>query len=1165
MSNSTKNTKRSGSGASRSGSTRAAGSRSGASRGSRSRQSRSRQSAAPERDLTPLVITAVCVAAGALFFLGNLGLMSVVGDFFHGLMMGLFGVMGYVFPIGLAVGAVLWFYYAVYLAEVPERTVYLKLFGAVVAFVFFCTLFHAARTADPAASVRAADLYRGSIDHPAGGLLGGGIAHALAKGVGRGGCILISLILAVIGLVVLLWEPIRDQIIPLIREGREGAAERLAERQEARRAQRREERRAGRERYYEEEPEEYYEDPAPADDRQVFRGVTKNTSLSSMPEPRLRNSGGSRSGSTHEASDALMDRTPLEGTISGIDSGYRAAQPARKSAQPQNRADELSDVKLGRIEEETPFAQEEPAPEVHRETPAPEFGLQDTPDKRNSDERIAASRFRFTNAELQKIDDLHSNMSGLKNPEYQQDSIYIDSETGTVFEDRYAAARKDEGRPDAGRRYYQDRELSADDYAAISYGDEEPEAPADPYEEAAQTESYPGEFEDRASGVTYDTSEIYEETPAYAEEEPPFEENAYEYEPDEEQGAESEDHYGRSMDGVESRTVETANGMKIEADIDPNDPIAARLRQKEYERKHPTEVKDPFAYGNVEAPESIDAEDLNGTATRTPAAREPHSTMGQARSGTFRQSGSGSGTGVGGNSGNNAPSGQEPAQAEPAKVKKKKGKPYHAPYYNMLAAPKSTGKGNDSELRETAQRLQQTLRDFGVGVTVTDWQRGPSVTRYEIQPDQGVKVSKILSYADDIKLSLAVADVRIEAPIPGKSAIGIEVPNKESTSVTLREVVDSEEFKKHRSKLAFAVGKDIAGQVIIADLAKMPHLLIAGTTGSGKSVCVNGLIVSMLYHAKPSEVGFIMIDPKMVELKVYEGIPHLLYPVVTDPKKAAAALNWAVNEMVARYKKFADYNVRDLKGYNQKVEEELEAGNTDMGPKMKQIVIIVDELADLMMTSPKEVEEAIFRLAQMARAAGLHLVIVTQRPSVNVVTGTIKANIPSRIALKVASGVDSRTILDMNGAEKLLGWGDMLYYPSGAQKPTRVQGCYVSDEEVTEITEFLQKMDPDDADEREEIQIVDVTANDSGSGSGGSGGAASDGSDELYLEIGRFVTEQQKPVSIGMLQRKFRIGFNRAARIVDQLAEEGVVSPDMGDKKPREVLMSAQEFRSIYG
>ncbi|MBQ1515030.1 MAG: DNA translocase FtsK, partial [Lachnospiraceae bacterium] len=328
--------------------------------------------------------------------------------------------------------------------------------------------------------------------------------------------------------------------------------------------------------------------------------------------------------------------------------------------------------------------------------------------------------------------------------------------------------------------------------------------------------------------------------------------------------------------------------------------------------------------------------------------------------------------------------------------------------------------------------------------------------------------------------------------------------------------------------------------------------------------CVNSLIVSMLYHAKPSEVGFIMIDPKMVELKVYEGIPHLLYPVVTDPKKAASALNWAVNEMVNRYKKFADMNVRDLKGYNQKIDEEIEAGNTDVGPKMKQIVIIVDELADLMMTSPKEVEEAIFRLAQMARAAGLHLVIVTQRPSVNVVTGTIKANIPSRIALKVASGVDSRTILDMNGAEKLIGWGDMLYYPSGAQKPVRVQGCFISDEEVTEITEFLQKMDPDDAEEREEIEIIDVASADAGT-SGGGGGNASDGADELYVEIGRFVTEAQKPVSIGLLQRKFRIGFNRAARIVDQLADEGVLSADMGDKKPREVLMSAEEFRQIYG
>ena len=1100
---------------------------------------RSGRRSAQEYDLTPLV-TAVCfIAAGVLFFLGNLGLLSSVGEFFHALAVGLFGMMGYVFPVALIAGAILWF---VYRREVTDRELTLKLVGAIIAFVFFCVFFHAVRTQDPVAHVSAADLFRGSIDHAAGGLLGGLFARLIAGGVGRAGCAVISLIAAVVGLAILLWNVIREYLIPMIREGREAAADRRAAAED-----RRADTRSRRSRY--EEPEDDYEEvrPEPQDDRRRFRGVTKNTDLGAAPSVRERSEG--TAGSARPARDEAVDSVPLEGTISGIDSGYRTPQPSKQRTAEKERTapkeprvnDGISDVALGRLDDEDLSAPEEPVPQVSHETPAPEFPLQDTPGRRTSGD-ISARRYWGTNAELNRIDDLHGAKSPLSNPAFPETHseglLYIDSETGDVYEDRPAAKHEAE-----------------DAWAEVSYGDgPESELLPEPENEPFDGDGFytydPLYTDDARYETGPETVEPYFENERDEEAEPPYpEEPAFE-----EDGPEL---YGRdSMDGVESRRVVTASGKVIEAEIDPNDPIASRLRDRDYEKKNPAPVKDPFAYGD-ETPDTIDS-------FEPPAgpAKEPRSTMGRARTGNFR-GGSGESGGVSAvQPVRSAPAQEETAPA--AQKKKKKGKPYHAPYFNMLTQPKAQGRGNDSELRETAERLQQTLRDFGVGVTVTDWQRGPSVTRYEIQPDQGVKVSKILSYADDIKLSLAVADVRIEAPIPGKSAIGIEVPNKDISSVTLREVIESEEFRKHRSKLAFAVGKDIAGKVIIADLAKMPHLLIAGTTGSGKSVCVNGLIVSMLYHAKPSEVGFIMIDPKMVELKVYEGIPHLLYPVVTDPKKAASALNWAVNEMVNRYKKFADMNVRDLKGYNQKIDEEIEAGNTDVGPKMKQIVIIVDELADLMMTSPKEVEEAIFRLAQMARAAGLHLVIVTQRPSVNVVTGTIKANIPSRIALKVASGVDSRTILDMNGAEKLIGWGDMLYYPSGAQKPVRVQGCFISDEEVTEITEFLQKMDPDDAEEREEIEIIDVAAADAGT-SGGGGGNASDGADELYVEIGRFVTEAQKPVSIGLLQRKFRIGFNRAARIVDQLADEGVLSADMGDKKPREVLMSAEEFRQIYG
>lgn len=460
---------------------------------------------------------------------------------------------------------------------------------------------------------------------------------------------------------------------------------------------------------------------------------------------------------------------------------------------------------------------------------------------------------------------------------------------------------------------------------------------------------------------------------------------------------------------------------------------------------------------------------------------------------------------------------------------------------------------SDGHLKSTAVKLQQTLDSFGVKVKVTNVSCGPSVTRYELTPEQGVKVSKIVSLADDIKLNLAVADIRIEAPIPGKSAVGIEVPNKENATVCFRDLIESTEFKKSKSNVSFAVGRDIGGQVIVTDIAKMPHLLIAGATGSGKSVCINTLIMSIIYKAKPEDVRLIMVDPKVVELSVYNGIPHLLIPVVTDPKKAAGALNWAVMEMTDRYQKFAELNVRDIKGYNEKIEK-LSAENleSETYKKLPQIVIIVDELADLMMVAPGEVEDAICRLAQLARAAGIHLVIATQRPSVNVITGLIKANIPSRIAFSVSSGVDSRTIIDMNGAEKLMGKGDMLFYPAGMQKPVRVQGAFISDGEVNTVVEYLNEQGQT-ADYSAEVADKIITSK----AAEAAGGAASD-RDVYFEEAGRYIIEKDK-ASIGMLQRVYKIGFNRAARIMDQLCEAGVVGPEEGTK-PRKVLMSAEQF-----
>ncbi len=446
---------------------------------------------------------------------------------------------------------------------------------------------------------------------------------------------------------------------------------------------------------------------------------------------------------------------------------------------------------------------------------------------------------------------------------------------------------------------------------------------------------------------------------------------------------------------------------------------------------------------------------------------------------------------------------------------------------------------------EGARKLEDTLKSFGVEARVINVSRGPAVTRYELQPSPGVKVSKIVNLSDDISLNLAASGVRIEAPIPGKAAIGIEVPNKEVTPVLLREVIEAQDFEQCPSKLAFAVGKDISGRSVVADIGKMPHLLVAGATGSGKSVCINSMIISLLYKASPDEVKLLMVDPKVVELGIYNGIPHLLIPVVTDPRKAAGALNWAVQEMVNRYKLFAEKGVRDLKGYNAMMKKNNEA-------VLPQIVIIIDELADLMMVAPNDVEDAICRLAQMARAAGMHLVIATQRPSVDVITGVIKANIPSRIAFAVASQVDSRTILDMAGAEKLLGRGDMLFYPIGEAKPIRLKGAFVSDKEVESVVEFIKSKGSAEYnnDIIEEINS-EKEAEDSEPGD----------NDELLPQAISIVVDAGQ-ASVSLIQRKFKVGYARAARIVDQMEARGIVGPFEGSK-PRQVLISRQQWQEM--
>lgn len=472
---------------------------------------------------------------------------------------------------------------------------------------------------------------------------------------------------------------------------------------------------------------------------------------------------------------------------------------------------------------------------------------------------------------------------------------------------------------------------------------------------------------------------------------------------------------------------------------------------------------------------------------------------------------------------------------------------YVFPPLSLLTENKNKGSSQDTKsLVENARIIEETLESFGVDATVVQVSRGPSVTRYELHPSAGVKISRIVNLADDIALNLAASSVRIEAPIPGKAAVGIEVPNKEVTAVTLREVLESQEFQKYKSKVAFALGKDIGGKCMVADIAKMPHLLIAGATGSGKSVCINTLITSILYKAAPDEVKLLMIDPKVVELSVYNGIPHLMIPVVTDPKKASSALYWAVNEMTQRYKTFADNNVRNIESYNKLME------SVNSQQKMPQIIIIIDELADLMMAAPNEVEDSICRLAQMARAAGMHLVIATQRPSVDVITGVIKANIPSRISFAVSSQIDSRTILDMAGAEKLLGKGDMLFLPIGENKPIRIQGAFISEKEVEAVVSFLKQSTTACYNNEVLEEIENSNAGESSPGD----------ADELLPEAIKICVEFGQ-ASASMLQRRLRIGFNRAARLIEQMEERGIVGPQDGSR-PRQVLMSKEEYENEF-
>ena len=580
----------------------------------------------------------------------------------------------------------------------------------------------------------------------------------------------------------------------------------------------------------------------------------------------------------------------------------------------------------------------------------------------------------------------------------------------------------------------------------------------------------------------------------------------------------------------------------------PQHPVhspAQTQQGKEPKKKNAAveQLKKAFSIGTTPHPPEVKAADeaAPATAPEEPSAESEAQARAQQRGDASRR----------------AEKSPSPEKADPPVPEPVQDGQYHKPPLSMLETTQGPEESDvQREVSAIGDKLVTILQDFGVQTAFVGSSRGPAVTRYELQPAAGVKISKITNLSDDLSMNLATAGIRIEAPIPGKAAVGIEVPNKKNTVVRMRELVESTSFRSSKSDLTVALGRDIAGEPAVADLAKMPHLLIAGATGSGKSVCINSMIVSLLYKSTPDDVRFLMIDPKVVELGIYNGIPQLLVPVVTDPRKAAGALSWAVTEMLNRYKTFAANSVRDLKAYNAlAASRNYTAEDGQPMEKMPRIVIIIDELADLMMAAPNEVEDSICRLAQMARAAGMHLVIATQRPSVDVITGIIKANIPSRIAFSVSSQVDSRTILDMGGAEKLLGHGDMLFSPVGSQKPKRIQGCFVSDSEIESVVNFIKKSQEADYNQSiaEEIERNAVEKKDTGSSE-----PADDDTDPMMPDAVKCIVEAGQ-ASTSFLQRRLRLGYARAGRLIDQMEQKGIIGPPDGSK-PRQVLITYQQW-----
>lgn len=1071
-------------------------------RGTSRRKAESR-SMEPEENsfIAAEVAIIVMFAISVLLFLSNFHLCGVVGDFFRTGMLGSFGRLGYIFPIFLCVGS------CFYASNRGNRRAVIKLAAALVTFFALCGLAQMVFGGGYEMDWKLLDYFKQDAESPRGGGFAGGVLVVLfSSTVGTIGAYLILLVLFAIGIICIT----EKSLVGAVKRGGDRAYRYARDDMDRRREiyeERREERREERHRMREEKA----------------RGID-------------------------------MDAA----TLIGYPSDYEDLDGSReeKAARKETRKNHLRDHKDYVLEpEEEPF---DPAdifrgsitmPDIPEEESEKYNYIEETHSMRHESRRGKLEKEKKTEQVERKA--LEGEKVKTREEEISRRPLDEISDEGfTIPEETVLHGREEEDSHLSPKRPLVSRKRGSAHSEALRCSIEEEEKLRG--ENHLDSRNEAEGLADSEDTVLPYPGERYTDTPV---EEEQLLKSIYAGR-DTRTFAEldiTEDFSASSQeDEIQYELIDADGQEESQKEPEENLDISRAINEsprKELEEREASEVtcsSEPetiTSSGSFYAPEQekrVVTASGKVIETDTDLVRKTIEKKREANEERVSQPSAASFT----------PSAQPPILSKPVPEKK----PYVFPPLDLLKRGKQVGTRSEQSYRETAIKLQQTLKNFGVGVTVTNISCGPAVTRYELHPEQGVKVSKIVSLSDDIKLNLAAADIRIEAPIPGKAAVGIEVPNKETETVLLRDLLESESFKKASSKLSFAVGKDIAGQTVVTDIGKMPHLLIAGATGSGKSVCINTLIMSIIYKADPEDVKLIMIDPKVVELSVYNGIPHLLIPVVTDPKKASGALNWAVAEMTDRYQKFAKYNVRDLKGYNEKIQTIDEIEDENKPKKLPQIIIIVDELADLMMVAPGEVEDSICRLAQLARAAGIHLVIATQRPSVNVITGLIKANIPSRIAFSVSSGVDSRTIIDMNGAEKLLGKGDMLFYPQGIQKPQRVQGAFVSDQEVSRVVEFLAEQgltteyDPE----------VEKKMNAPIAGIGADG--ASD-RDAYFEQAARFIIDKDK-ASIGMLQRMLKIGFNRAARIMDQLSDAGVVGEDEGTK-PRKVLMSMEEFEEL--